>query len=571
MTRDFESMSALETEERRWAFIGVLSFIVIAGAFSILASIYWPKRSSNLSADLILGILATTAVLILASTYFYAYRFFRDVFYLFISIGWFANALYLPFEFFIPSAAKNLQFELNIYYLGFVLNLPFFLSLFAPGSQRPDYRHVLKNTIAWFFALASASILTQYLARNFESIDGMWKFSILTLPGILFIIYIYIGVGNRIRSRATKELQGRLPVILAITFYAYAALQLAYPLKLYLRSTLGGTVLLESLFAIALVIKVTNNVSLLGVLLSTVTYPTLVATRQRLEETEERLQRRSQLEELGALAASIEHDMKTPLGAMNLTITNMRRKFQSDPQVLAGLVKLDDERKRMAAIAKVIPFLRGDKAFYDRDRFMDKVNVNEIVHRAVKSAKNELKLDPKRSFIKIDGRDVFVRAYSAMLEQVIVNVIKNSIEAIDEADRVHGVIKIHISTTKRDDTKFDKWVKIDISDNGCGITENNIPKVTTLFTTRSETKPNSGIGMFIGARIMRIHRGFIDIQSTLDEGTTVSLFLPEWSAYLRNASQDFSADEREMESGEMAREIVQETSATILPDVVVDA
>ncbi len=565
MSLTFETEDSKDLAERRWTFLGIVSFLLVLGALFVFVSLYWGKRSANLDSDLILGIIATTAVLILATTYFYAYRFFRDVFYLFICIGWFANAFYLPFEFFISPAARDFQFDLNVYYAGFVLNLPFFLSIFVPFGSNSNYRRLLLGSGILVGSLVLSTLLVDYLVHGaFQNANPMWKFALLAVPGVYFASFTYFMIGRRIGRRLNKEIHGRLPRFLSGTFYAYASLQWIYPLKLYLRSNPEGQVILLIAFATALVIKISNNVSLLGVLLSTVTYPSFIATQQRLEKTEEQLLRRSQLEELGALASSIEHDMKSPIGEMSLIISTMRRQFQSQSLVLNGLDKLENAKKRMGAIAKVVQYLRGDKAFYDRERFMEKVSVLESIHRAVKTVKSELNLNPDKILIKVEGKDVFTRAYPPMLEQVIVNAIKNGLEAIFEAKRKRGLIRLRAATVRLDDVKdddrydkkYDKWVRIEIADNGCGILPENIPKVTTLFTTRGEDKANSGIGMFIGYRIMKVHSGFIDIRSVVGQQTKVSLLLPEWSAYLRAVSKKDEKQDDELADSEEIEAVV---------------
>ena len=71
-------------------------------------------------------------------------------------------------------------------------------------------------------------------------------------------------------------------------------------------------------------------------------------------------------------------------------------------------------------------------------------------------------------------------------------------------------------------------MNIEVKDNGCGIAEQDIPHLTTLYTTKAHLKPNSGIGLFIVEKIIRMHEGSIDISSELGQGTAVRILLPEW-------------------------------------------
>ena len=161
---------------------------------------------------------------------------------------------------------------------------------------------------------------------------------------------------------------------------------------------------------------------------------------------------------------------------------------------------------------------------------MERTNVGELINRSIKAVKKEM--SPHGILFKVDGKPIYTRAYRPMLEQAIVNVLRNSVEAIREAKRERGIIDI----TMDRNTHSDKMINVDFTDNGCGIPEENIPKVFKLFTTRQEKKPNSGIGLFVSSRIIKVHGGRLENQSTVGEGTTVSLLLPKWDPESRRSS-----------------------------------
>jgi signal transduction histidine kinase len=316
-------------------------------------------------------------------------------------------------------------------------------------------------------------------------------------------------------------------------------------------------------FVVAVLIKLANLYCLIrGVL--TVTYPQITAMQERLKEE-------NRLAALGAISAAIEHDMKTPLASMSTKLETMKHLYQ-DNRIRLFIDKLEVDKSRIAAIARIIPYMRGGDEYYDRDRFMGKVSITQVVNLAIKLVKNELELDPQKYFFRNRNKDHFVRAYSPMLQQVIVNILKNGIEAIIDAGKDGGGITIKIyavrevpkdavaTTTLK---PYTKWIQVDIEDNGCGIVKENISKLTTLFTTKLDRKANSGVGLFMASRIIRIHDGTMRIRSTENKGTTVSLFLPEWQAY-------------QALIGEMAAQLKPKTSISdsqlevILPDLLED-
>jgi len=376
------------------------------------------------------------------------------------------------------------------------------------------------------------------------------------VPGAAISFFALSVVGaaqsDRLRSR---NVDSRRRVIL-VAFYTYAILSLFSPLTRIL-----GVGAFTSFFFVSQLAKLSNTIALQSVTAleyAKVRYEVDVRFAD-LKIAEAELQRKNQLAELGALAASIKHDINTPLATMGFEIDTLRDLCQHDHRIIRRLERLEECTERIYAIVKVVDIVRGDRSFFDRDQFMNKVSMLEIVHRGVRSVKNErpelLDYDAK-TFIKIEGRDLFVSAYLPMFEQVIVNIIKNGLEAIEEARRERGMIRIIVSLEQGrtipysrqnrveilDSESYDytKWVRVEIADNGIGIERENFGKLTTLFTTKGDRKPNSGIGLFISKKILDIHEGRIAFQSEDGKGTIVSILLPEWGEVRRSQERYFA-------------------------------
>lgn len=557
----------VDEEKGTWFTVALISFISIVGGFGIFLATYWTQLTPGLNREIFLGLNATTIVLILACAYLFAYRFFDDLFYLFIAIAWFANACYLPFEFLFVNKCKTdmsgcFRFAAYIYALSLISSIPLYLASSIKASKPSEtipVRHRLMFLGGILFTLISYLYLT-YVQLSPPHL----VFAICTIPGVLFTIYSLFKVGLTITEVLKRQRDDRTVTVLAFTFYGYGFLQLLYPFKLFFVTAEQPWIetLFLCFFIIAALLKISNGYCLIRALLA-VNYPEFVRTRSALATTRERLRQQSRLAALGAIAASIEHDMKTPLAGISTKLELMRHLFQ-EPKIQEFLDKLEVDKSRLASIAKVVPFMRGAEEYYDRDRFMGKISVVELVNIAIRAVKVELELDTQKYFFRNRNADQFVRAYPPMLEQVIVNVIKNGIEAIRDAGKDGGAIKVVIRSIReipeeilleRQVKPYAKWVRVDIEDNGCGIADENIPKVTTLYTTKLDRKANSGIGLFIANRIVGIHDGMIHISSKLNKGTTVSLFLPEWEAYQQLAKENDSTRQENKQETEAGKEI----------------
>ncbi len=496
--------------------MAVMSGITVLAAFSLIAYNF----SEHLSGELIkliygpyfFGVISFFLLVSLTTGYLYAYRIYRDIFYLFIAIGWFANSFYLLLEFCFEGLSDDFNFRLLVYLFSVLSTVPFYIAAFIPIDGLPNYRRILKSTVVWS-SLVVLTVTLNGIYSRFGSIDlqPSVQFVLFTSTGVAFSAWTLLWVGKRLRLRLKKKVDGIMEVIFPWTFYLYALLQ-----PLYLLYLLPNTkTVLTAAFSIAFALKIVNFVSVMSI---------LTIARADLNKAQKRLKERSVLEELGILTASIEHEIKTPLAIMNLEIYQMKDDHQANHGVVMSLRKLEESMTRIYAASQIIEFLRGDRAFFNRDRFMSKTDATEAINRAVKSVKKGMNVDPSKIYMKVERKNLYIKAYRPILEQAIVNVLKNSVEAIRETDRKTGLITVCLSVVPQPE----RLVKIEIEDNGCGISPENIEKVTTIFTTKGDKKPNSGIGMFITDRIMEVHEGKIDIVSTRKKGTKVSLLLPEW-------------------------------------------
>jgi signal transduction histidine kinase len=111
--------------------------------------------------------------------------------------------------------------------------------------------------------------------------------------------------------------------------------------------------------------------------------------------------------------------------------------------------------------------------------------------------------------------DLCINADLELIEQVIINLIKNSLEALD------GIERPEISLTAALDTGH---ATISVADNGAGISEDIIGQIfIPYFSTKNG---NSGIGLSLSRKIMMLHNGRLEVSSTTGKGSSFSLIFP---------------------------------------------
>jgi signal transduction histidine kinase len=106
------------------------------------------------------------------------------------------------------------------------------------------------------------------------------------------------------------------------------------------------------------------------------------------------------------------------------------------------------------------------------------------------------------------------------LEQVIMNLILNAMDAIKSS----GEIKINTNVLTADDKENQVKVLLEISDNGCGIEDENLEKIfNPFYTTKSD---GVGLGLSISSRLIEENGGIMEAHSTAGKGTKFRLSLP---------------------------------------------
>lgn len=113
-------------------------------------------------------------------------------------------------------------------------------------------------------------------------------------------------------------------------------------------------------------------------------------------------------------------------------------------------------------------------------------------------------------------KEVYINADYNKLKQVIINILKNTIEARNENEKLIANIKL---------TENKKSILLTIEDNGLGMDKDTLSKVSNIFFT---TKQNgTGLGLAFSKEVINLHQGTITIKSKLNIGTTISITLPK--------------------------------------------
>ncbi len=199
--------------------------------------------------------------------------------------------------------------------------------------------------------------------------------------------------------------------------------------------------------------------------------------------------------------AGLAHEIKNPLNLISLSISEIEREF--------GEEKVSKIKKAYINLKeKVEEFLLYLKPFDIEKKEIDVFKIFEEIEEENREILKRQNID-----FKIEGERINIFSDYKKLKKIFSNIIRNSIEAQEEG----GIIEVKI---KRENGNL----KIEISDRGIGIPEEDIEKIFSPFYTKKEK--GAGLGLFIVKKLLEDLNGKINITSKYGFGTKVIVEIP---------------------------------------------
>ncbi len=112
------------------------------------------------------------------------------------------------------------------------------------------------------------------------------------------------------------------------------------------------------------------------------------------------------------------------------------------------------------------------------------------------------------------------------IQQVLFNIILNAIHAMPQGGELDIRLKRTIPKSDREDTIQDQFLKIEITDTGFGIPDENLTRIFDPFFTTKDVGKGTGLGLAISFGIIKNHGGWIDVRSKITGGSTFCIYLP---------------------------------------------
>jgi signal transduction histidine kinase len=242
---------------------------------------------------------------------------------------------------------------------------------------------------------------------------------------------------------------------------------------------------------------------------------TVAPLRIKLVHSQTLLERQEKLVTLGTLAAGIAHEIRNPLTSLKARLYTLEKHLHVVPAARKDTDIIGAEISRLERIVQdVLSFARPS------DPKLETIAANTLL-REVQGlmAPN---LESREVHLMVESSpELFIRADSGHLKQVVINLVRNAAEAIDGAGMV--TLRARFARVPLHGSETDAVI-LEVIDNGKGIPPEVEKRLFDPFFSTKET--GTGLGLPIAARIVEKHGGMLQYQTRPGHGTTFGVVLP---------------------------------------------
>ncbi len=238
---------------------------------------------------------------------------------------------------------------------------------------------------------------------------------------------------------------------------------------------------------------------------------------------EELAQRNQRLREMGEMAAGIAHEIRNPLGSIELFASLLKKDLEGDTEkenlvqhIRAGVQNMDRIISTLLLFAKSAQPSR------------QQCDINQLLTECLEGIGNARVPENIKVIRKSGQGTLLANGDRELLRQVFPNLINNAIQAMPDGGEL-SLITQKSSVPNQSPEKGSatrQYISVTVADNGVGMSADNLAKIfNPFFTTKDK---GTGLGLAISHNIIKAHQGTIDAVSEEGKGTSFTVKIPSW-------------------------------------------
>jgi two-component system NtrC family sensor kinase len=243
----------------------------------------------------------------------------------------------------------------------------------------------------------------------------------------------------------------------------------------------------------------------------------------KLSEAQRQLYQSDKLASVGRLASGVAHEINNPLTGVLTYSSFLLKRVDDKPEFKEDLEVIVRETKRCRDIVKgLLDFARQSQPAKRQ------ADLNEIIVHASRIVQNQLSIHHIKLEQNLDSKLPLIYADVNQIQQVLVNLLVNAIDAIGENGGNIAVTTGLVKNGKRvaaGPAPEKEYIRIKVTDTGCGIPAEDLQKIFDPFFSTKGQK-GTGLGLAVVWGIIEKHNGRITVDSKVGKGTTFTILLP---------------------------------------------
>ena len=258
---------------------------------------------------------------------------------------------------------------------------------------------------------------------------------------------------------------------------------------------------------------------------------------------EEQFVQSQKMQAIGQLAGGIAHDFNNLLTAIIGFSDLLLLRHKPGDSSFADIMQIKQNSNRAANLVRqLLAFSRQQTL---RTKVQDITDIlTELSHLLRRLIGAGIDLD------LVHGQDLWLmKVDEGQMEQVLINLAVNARDAMENAGNLTIQTENYANDKPREliseELPAGEWIKITVRDDGCGIDQTNLKRIFEPFFTTKDVGHGTGLGLATVYGIIRQSDGYLDVQSTLNEGTLFVLYLPRASEIEADEDADNDSDEDE--------------------------
>lgn len=241
--------------------------------------------------------------------------------------------------------------------------------------------------------------------------------------------------------------------------------------------------------------------------------------RQELEHKNRELERRERLAALGQMAAGLAHEIRNPLGGIQLYAALLAKELSDSPKRLETVEKIQRGVRMLdGLVGDVLSFANPSEPQRSR------VGLGTVLNEVVELIGPRLRQADTRLRIADTCHSIDVWADPRQLQQMLMNVLLNGLEAAGKGGWVN--------VSARASHEADAWAEIRVADSGPGISPELRERIFNPFFTTKDT--GTGLGLAIVHQLVEAHGGSITVGRHPEGGAVFTIRLPMFDAHARS-------------------------------------